>query len=228
MDSANAGKFPLVIDHIYLWVSKGAPGLALLRQLGLEPHQRITVHEGQGSASQSILFKNCYLEFVWIEDRAEFDAFASANPDARSAADWQETGVSPFGIGLHYRTPDGPPLPISARIHRAPWMPEDSYIEVLPRTSDYLPLFFILHGSLAYWDCREGDGEHPLGVKQLTQITITVTALEELDPLSAQLMEHGVVAFKQGETPLMALTFDQHARRAAFDARPAMPLVIHY
>jgi hypothetical protein len=221
--------FPLVVDHVYIWVDQGAPPMQALQALGLQPHQHITFHEGQGSASQSVLFKNMYLELVWVEDVQELADFTAATPNASGPPErWQETGLSPFGIGLHYRTPDAPRLPIETEQFSASWMPEGSFIESVQHTSLYCPSQFILHGPLAYWDVPEAKATHLLGVHNLTALAVTMPAGAELDPLFEQLVEHGVVTLRRGPIPLMELTFDQGAQGKSFDGRPDLPLIIHY
>lgn len=221
--------FPLVVDHAYIWVSRGAPELRALQELGLKPHGHVTFHESQGTASQSILFKNMYLELVWVEDAQELADFeATLITPSGPPENWIETGLSPFGIGLHYRTPDTAPLPIETEIIKSPWMPEDSFIQSVPHLSPYGPLLFILHGSLAYWDVREELATHPLGVQNLTEIGMTLTTLDNLDPLIYQLAEHSVVRLSHGPQPLLELTFDHHGQGKSFDGRPALPLIIHY
>jgi hypothetical protein len=76
-------------------------------------------HAGQGSRNRRLRWPGCYLELLWVHDRAE----ARQNQlrlDRR--ADWERTGASPFGIGLRgrlseaervdYRRYDGLPMPV--------------------------------------------------------------------------------------------------------------------
>lgn len=221
--------FPLVVDHTYLWVDKGAPQMKLLENVGLQPYGNIQVHEGQGTASQAVLFKNMYLELAWVENEQELTDFIAGGGVATAPPkNWQETGESPFGVGLHYRTEDTPHLPIKAKnTASAEWMPEGSSIQEIEQTSPYAPIVFILHGPLAYWDCPEKETTHDLGAKFLTGVTITVTRLDNLDQLTPQLSEHGVVALKEGDMPLLELTFDDHVQGKTLDFRPAMPLIIN-
>lgn len=54
-------------------------------------------HSGQGTANRAIIFKENYLEFIFMD----FPGDAKINPlrlDKR--ADWRNTGASPFGICL--------------------------------------------------------------------------------------------------------------------------------
>lgn len=221
--------FPLLIDHVYIWVSKGAPALEAIREIGLTPKDYINIHEGQGTASEVILFKNAYLEFLWIENEPELDTYLAAGGDAVPVREtWKQTGESPFGVGLHYRTPDTDQLPIDTLHRQAQWMPQDTFIQVIPRNSLYLPSFFILHGSdLAYLDDRSPSGGHDLGVEYLTGVRITATSLEDPDALNPYLAEQNNISIKQGDYPLMELTFDNQRQGKTLDMRPLIPLIIY-
>lgn len=222
--------FPLVVDHVYLWVDNAARPMALLEAAGFQPYGNTQVHQGQGTASQAVLFKNMYLELAWVENEQELTDFIANGGVANiPPKHWEVTGESPFGVGFHYRTEDTPHLPITAKnTASAAWMPEGSSIQEIEQTSQYAPVVFILHGPLAYWDCPEQETTHPRGLKFLTELTITVTRLDQLDPLTQQLLEHAVIQFKEGAIPLLELTFDQHESGETIDFRPTMPLVIHY
>lgn len=226
--SINHDLFPLVVDHVYIWVSKRAPEMQALRDMGLYPKETINVHTGQGSASQVVLFKNMYLELAWIEDESELAAHLAGGGAAAPVREtWKQTGVSPFGVGFHYRTPDAEPLPLGSLIHHAmEWMPEDSSIEGIPQLSRFIPNFFILHGTLAYWESRMDEEEHPVGIEYLTDLQITVTSLENPDVLTPYLTERHTIRLKHGAYPLMELTFDHHRQGKTFDLRPTLPLII--
>jgi hypothetical protein len=104
-----------------------------LSGIGLNPYKNTTIHTGQGTASRIILFKNMYIELVWIENEQELEEYLAAGGEAIPVREtWKQTGISPFGVGLHYRTPDAEHLPIQTLIHQMEWMPEDSYIQAIP------------------------------------------------------------------------------------------------
>ncbi len=125
------------------------------------------------------------------------------------------------------RTPDADPLPLGTLLHHAmDWMPEDSYIEGIPQPSPFTPSFFILYGSLAYWESRMGENSHPLGIEHLTDLHITVTSLENPDVLMPYLTTSDRIRLKHGAYPLMELTFDHQRQGKTFDLRPMLPLII--
>jgi hypothetical protein len=219
----------LEVDHVYVWVTRGGPELPALQELGLKAHGHVTVHTGQGSASQSFLFRTMYLELVWVEDERELAEFIAATPNASGPPPPGDTsGISPFGIGLHYRTPDSPPLPIELEPYVASWMPEGSVIDIPPRISPYSPSVFVLRGPLAYLDVPAHLTGQPLGLERLTGLAVTVPDGAPLDPAMEYLVERGVAALRRGARPLMELTFDGGRQGKALELGPSFPLIIRY
>jgi hypothetical protein len=106
------------LDHVFCMVDPDDGWAARLAAAGWRLDAGMT-HAGQGSRNRRLRWPGCYLELLWVHDRAE----ARANMlrlDRR--ADWQSTGASPFGIGLRGRLPaaervdyrryDGLPMPV--------------------------------------------------------------------------------------------------------------------
>ncbi|KPL90900.1 hypothetical protein [Herpetosiphon geysericola] len=167
-----------------------------------------------------------YLELVWIEDQAELKAFLAKQPDTIPIGEtWQTTGYCPFGVGLHYRTPNTTPMSFETRRHTAQWMPADSLLELFSQPSLYVPPCSILHGSLAYWENRfEHPHGHPLGVQQLTDFQITVTSIDAVPPTHPLL---SLLPLKLGDYPLLELTVDAQRQGKVFDMRPLLPLRLY-
>ena len=62
---------PIDLDHVYILVTENAPEAAVLQSFGLCMYEREARHTGQGTASRFFLFKNMYLELIWIGDMQE-------------------------------------------------------------------------------------------------------------------------------------------------------------
>ncbi|HST23622.1 MAG TPA: VOC family protein, partial [Blastocatellia bacterium] len=101
--SSSAKTFPLELDHILIWVTKGAPEIKALEDIGLQAFGETTHHIGQGTASKVFVFENAYLELIWVDDeQAATKNAARTGINMKTRAQWKQTGASPFGIGLHY------------------------------------------------------------------------------------------------------------------------------
>jgi hypothetical protein len=216
------------VDHAYIWVKKDSPGIALLQQLGIQVDPLPAVHVGQGTASRCFFFKNMYLELMWVADEEELSTYeATINFPIGPPHNWEQEGTSPFGIGLHYQDEDGERLPLNIKEHRAGWMPDNSYIDLVHQATRYTPYAFILYSDLTYRSPFEPESNHELGIEKMTDLCFTVTQMDNLDPLSHYLCDHNIICFKQGGYPLMELTFDHRRQGKTFDLRPTLPLIIN-
>ena len=86
----------LLLDHVFVCVDRDPPELGELRQLGLTSDFS-RAHSGQGTCNELVLFKENYLELLFVNDRREAEE-NMVRLDRR--CDWAETGASPFGIAL--------------------------------------------------------------------------------------------------------------------------------
>jgi hypothetical protein len=147
-----ADGFPLERDHIFVWVSKGAPEAAALEKLGLHTERRVANHTGQGTASIAFYFENAYLELIWVEDEN-----AAARKDEEEGfhmlerARWRQTAASPFGVGLRRRTDSDGAIPFPTRKHRAEYMKPGTFFEIATSSSDARePFCFVVPDDRAF------------------------------------------------------------------------------
>lgn len=69
------------------------------------------------------------------------------------------------------------------------------------------------------------DLPHPLGVKHLTHVSITISG-DALSPIARSLNQNGLATIEPGTEPLLTLTFDGGAQGKTVDVRPALPLAL--
>lgn len=224
-----AGEQVLELDHIYILVTKDAPEARQIEASGFYLLDDIMEHTGQGTASRFFMFKNMYLELVWVTNRQEMiQQSERVGIDVIAPEDWRETGASPFGLGLHYKDGKVQTLPTPTKKIWTEWMPPSAWIEMMPNASIYEPEYFVLSEELAFINPQEAEIAHPLGLQYLTNLCITVTHKDTLNPMTQLLEESQVLQVKEGAFPLMELTFDGGVRSKSFDYRPTLPLIIYY
>ncbi len=88
--------FHLVLDHVFVFVEPSLEVVASLEGAGFVA-DFARDHPGQGTSNRLVLFKDNYLELIFLRSRNE----ARTNPlrlDRR--ADWRVSGACPFGIGF--------------------------------------------------------------------------------------------------------------------------------
>ncbi len=93
---------PLELDHVFCLVDDLDQAASRVQSAGWVLDAG-SVHAGQGTRNRRLVWREQYLELLWVADALE----ARANPlrlDRRG--DWSTTGASPFGFGLRGELPD--------------------------------------------------------------------------------------------------------------------------
>ena len=232
-----ASQFPLELDHVFVWVTKGAPEAQALQQAGLHLQPDAHPHTGQGTASKIFIFENVYLELIWIEDeQVATKNAARSGIDMLRRARWKQTGASPFGVGLHRKSGESGELPFPVRLYWAEWMKPDTTIEFAQTVSTATePMYFVLPdyisvGSPAVQARLKETVKttpHQLGVSRLTDLKIITTG-SRLTSTSERLTQGGVVKVERGSAPLAQLTFDGGQQGKSVDLRPRLPIILKY
>ncbi|HSS21311.1 MAG TPA: VOC family protein [Pyrinomonadaceae bacterium] len=237
-EAKTAAPFPLQLDHVFLWVTKGAPEAKAFENAGLHLQDHVNQHTGQGTASKTFIFQNVYLELIWIEDEQ-----VAAKNAARSGIDmvtrsrWRETGASPFGAGLHRRSGSDNVLPFPVTPYWAEWMQPNTTIEfaqtVLKNNAE--PMFFVVPDYIstgsermqAILKERFQNNAHQLGISRISQVRIVTTG-KAVTETSKALARGGVLKVASGKAPLLELTFDDQQKNKRVDLRPQVPVVLKY
>jgi hypothetical protein len=236
--SSSARSFPLALDHIFIWVTKGAPEARALEDIGLQVFGETTHHIGQGTASKAFFFENAYLELIWIDDEQAVTKNAERTGiDMKTRAQWKQTGASPFGVGLHYLPEKTRTAPFPVMPYWAEWMRPNTSIEFAQVVTTYSePMYFILPAYLSVSDTvlqqilqqsRSKAEARKLDVKRITGVRITAVE-RKLTSTADMLSRNGVVGIKGSKTAVMEITFDMGRQGKKFDLQASLPLVIKY
>ncbi|HKS41005.1 MAG TPA: VOC family protein [Blastocatellia bacterium] len=232
--SSTAKTFPLELDHILIWVTKGAPEIKALEDIGLKAFGETTHHIGQGTASKVFVFENAYLELIWVDDeQAATKNAARTGIDMKIRAQWKQTGASPFGIGLHYLPGKASAAPFPVIKYWAEWMKPNTTIEFAQDVITYKePMYFIVPDYLSVSDTvlreiRSKMEMHGLDVKRITRVKITAVE-KKLTSTADMLNRNGVVMIEGGKAAVMELIFDGGRQGKKLDLRANLPLVVMY
>ena len=234
--------FPLERDHIFIWVSPGAPEAATLQKLGLYTDGKVHKHVGQGTSSKVFSFENAYLELIWIDEpEVARRKGQEMGTDLLARAAWKQTGASPFGIGLHYRAAGSRVLPFATKKYWAEWMKPDTFILIAESSANLKePFLFVVPDYLAVPSAEQlkvfldsqpdyrKNFTHALGVRRLTAVKITSNQMRKLSETTSILAKNGVMAVKRGKSSQAELTFDGGSQGKVLDVRPTLPLILKY
>jgi hypothetical protein len=235
---ASKESFLLEVDRLFICASQGELGVSILQEFGLHCSHQIVQHLGQGIASTVLFFENAYIELIWVEDEKIAEQQARQPGLAPlSRTRWQQTGASPFGVGLRCQ-----PIPTYFRRRRARKYRMECLLEEIPvrLAAENLanleePLCFLVPEALAFTNWLDRSLEthrqlisHPVGVKKLTGVKITVDSNQKLTHAVSLLQDNGVIAIERGTSPLLELTFDSGIAQKVFDTRPILPICLKY
>lgn len=216
-------------DHAYIWVSHGASEGALLRELGITQWPD-TVKPGEGVEWIGFQFENFFLELLWVTDEHLFqETWLSWHPPHQERANWRTTGASPFALAFHRADPEVSPLP-------APFQVEDWWDEqggYVSGAHAQLPFLMVMGPRHAMpdplWMTPEARtlADNSVGIRRLTSWTLGTP--QPLDHEALELLvDQGALRMRESSGHVLELTFDEHRQGKTFDARPDLPLVIHY
>jgi hypothetical protein len=234
--------FPLERDHIFVWVSPGAPEAARLQKLGLYTDGKVHKHVGQGTSSTVFSFENAYLELIWIDEtEVARRKGQEMGTDMLARAAWKQTGASPFGVGLHHRPAGSGDLPFPAKKYWAEWMKPDTFISIAESSFNLKePFYFVVPDYLAVPSADQlklllnsqpdyrRNYTHALGVRRLTGVKITSNPVGKFSETASMLAKNGVVSVKRGKSPHAELTFDGGTQGKVLEVRPTLPLSLRY
>jgi hypothetical protein len=234
--------FPLERDHIFIWVSPGAPEATVLQKMGLYTDGKVHKHVGQGTSSVVFVFENAYLELIWIDEpQTARRRSRDMGTDLLARVAWRQTGASPFGVGLHHRAAGNSDLPFPTRKYWAEWMKPDTFISIAESSANLKePFYFVVPDYIAVPSAEQlkllldkqpdyrQNFNHALGLRRLTGIQITSNQARKLSPTASMLSKNGVVVLKRGKSSHAELTFDGGMQGKALDVRPTLPLILKY
>jgi len=226
-------------SHAWLVVTPGAPERTVLQDAGFRISPTVSRHDGQGTASISVEFKDGYLELLYP------DSTVSVSPNLKVGAEkfrlksrWRESGYSPIGIVFDRTpaTPDSFPFP-TWRV-TADWMDKGTFIQILTpkETPKALSISISSHtrsakeeSAMLAKDPKMKDMFlHPNGARALTAFKVITPSADALPPAASYVEEHGLMTFEVGKDWLLDMTLDAGAQQKTKDFRPTLPLVVHY
>lgn len=217
------------VDHVFVFVSPGAPEARSLEEAGLMVMPDTSRHTGQGTASISVMFENAYLELIWIEDAAEFEDVGLGMPERKA-----DPAGSPFGIGLK-RTDPAREIPFETEPYVSEWMGDADPIRMARWSGSVAePLIFVVPEAMR-WDLAyervpalQPFTRHELELQRLTEVRLVGPGVATAGGALGALAELGVVQIAEGDRHVVHLTFDDGAHGSTLDLRPALPVVLHY
>jgi hypothetical protein len=204
---------PIVLDHVFVCTSAGAPAAERLRAFGLQEGPP-NLHAGQGTACRRFFFRNGMLELLWVQDEAEARMAASTRLWER----WSSAGkaASPFGVILRPAAGSTAECPFASWHYRPPAMP-DLVLEVASETGIDEPMW-----------CFHPQGRAPVNPSNAGEITgVRICCPEPREgSVTRAMAKAGYIALRIATEHRMEVELNGGGQGKEADFRPELPLVL--
>lgn len=218
------------LDHVFVCASVGGPEAARLQALGLTLG-RAGVHQGQGTANRCFLFRNAYLELLWVQDAAEARSALTERTWLFERWLGRADGACPFGICLRpaSRSPASGP-PFSGWDYSPHYVAPSRPIHVGANSErlDEPMLFFIETASRPDSWSRRPPCDHRLGVREVTRLTWTRPADSAISPELQAVVDVGLLDLESGSAHALEICFDNAALGRSAGLLPDLPMTLSW
>jgi len=230
----------LEVDHVWIHVDADLDGRSLFENAGFRVPSASDIastdslgfflHQGVGTASIVVRFRNIYLELIRVDNRELLQTVAPEHGYTLLNA----PRTSPFGVGLKLADSESGTIPFETSSFWAPWMRPLVSIAVARRDDDWPgdPAIFVVPDYMR-WDLRVKaqpelllEAEHSFGLHKVTGIRIYGPDLPSGSEAAGYLATADLIEFVQADDPLLELELDSHTNQK-MDFRPTLPLLIH-
>lgn len=214
------------LDHIFILVSADAPEGEHLRRAGLAegtPNR----HPGQGTACRRFLFRNAYIELLWVCDALEAQTDAVRRTQLWDRWMARNDGACPFGVILRSSGSD-PAAPFESWKYQPPYLPAPHAIDVASDVPLTEPAFFHLPFPRA--PARLATSDRASGPILPAATHVTIAGPRPATSAAARIVEYGGWLTTVGDAPrpLMTLIIDDERRGVTVDLRPELPLILKW
>jgi hypothetical protein len=216
-----------VLDHLILLCSQGAPEADELVRLGLTEGSRNT-HPGQGTANRRFFFENAYLELVWLSNPAELESEPACRLGLLERWLGGRPDACPFGLVLRPATTEDIEPPFRSWAYLPTYLPRGRVINIAESVPISEPLVFHFGFFSTSRPQAAEPTDHRLGIKRITGVSIDAPMSAPRSQVARTIESLGILSLQPAEGSLMTITFDNAARGAFADLRPAMPLALSW
>lgn len=205
--------------------SVDAPEGARLRHVGLRegaPNR----HPGQGTACRRFVFRNAYVELLWVCDEQEAQSETIRRTQLWDRWADREGHSCPFGIVLRPTGEDERP-PFDTWEYRPPYLPAPLAIHVARDVPLNEPAFFYLPFQRNRAPLGQEAAAPGTAAAAITYVTIGGPVVAQ-SAASQVVRAAGWLGTESAEHHIIRLQLDGARRGVVADLQPDLPLVLHW
>ncbi len=225
----------LELDHIFVFTAIDAPEAEALIELGLAEGSG-NVHPGQGTANRRFFFADNFLELLWVHDEQEAQSPIIASTLLWERSRWRQSGYAPFGLCVRPTaelvTQDRDFTLPDTWAYKPPYLPAHLQIDVANNGAfPHEPMLFQTPFSRPSKKAEPTPArpvQHPLGVQNITGVTLHLPAAARYSAAMKVLLETEWFSMEPAEKPHLTLELDQGRRQQVKNFAPTLPLTLKW
>lgn len=201
-----AARVKLLLHHVCVYTSVGAPGAMDLLEAGLVEGSSNT-HHGQGTANRRFFFESGFLELLWVHD--ELEARSTPNAPTRLWERWVERDRAANPFGICFSSPEGldTVLPFPVWTHRPDYLAGERcllFAENLPLSE---PEIFVLSWPQAPSPPATEPIRNSIGLCEMRSVSVGLPDSISISSSLRRIRDLGLVKVHRSATPELVVEF---------------------
>ncbi len=216
----------LELDHLFIFVSKGAPEADPLLKFGFSEGEP-NVHPGQGTSNRRFFFSNMMLELLWVSNVDEVKSALTKPTMLWERWCGRNNNRSPFGIVLRSSSAE---VGFDGREYKPNYLP-DGLSFLVGNNAEILnePLFFRMPlGRMPGPGKKIQPLQNKPGFTTVTSLCVKMPQTSPESPILKTIGDIEAISFKESASHVMEVSFDGEKCGEIKDFRPELPLIVKW
>ncbi len=214
----------LELDHIFIFVSEGAPEADKLTEFGFSEGEP-NVHPGQGTSNRRFFFNNMMLELLWVSNIDEVKSELT-----RPTMLWERwngrNNTSPFG--LVFRSSDGE-VPFKCWEYKPKYLP-DGFSFLVGNNSGILnePIIFKMPNGGRPIPKKSPRHQNLSGFNNVSSLRVKMPQASSQSPVLRSIESFEKISFTESDYHVMEIGFDGETCGKSKDFFPELPIILKW
>ncbi len=214
----------LVLDHVFIFVSEGAPEADKLIEFGFSEGEP-NIHLGQGTSNRRFFFNNMMLEFLWVSNLDEVKSELT-----KQTMLWERwngrNSTSPFGI--IFRSSNGK-VPFESWEYKPKYLP-DGLSFLVGNNSVLLnePIIFKMPNGGRPTPKKNPPLQNLSGFSNVSSLCVKMPQTSSQSSILKSIGSLEKISFKKSENHVMEIGFDGETSGKSKDFLPELPLILKW
>lgn len=212
------------IDHIFICVETPELVAQILKNFGLSEGEPNT-HRGQGTANKRFFFQDFFLELLYVDNEDDLKSATTAPTKLYERFFDKTKATSPFGIIF---CPSDNEIKLDnfpTQAYNPKYLPSPLTMTIIDGLNTD-PLYFYFDFLTDSSRANYTKTQHKNGISKMTSMSIAQPNTGS--KIQQEFEKHHIISFKENDTHLLEISFDDERRGKSHDFRPALPLIFKW